>query len=386
MTADEIMLNMAEILDNLFVNRRDTYALQQKSGAYYRVEEPLSTDALRKHLKGDHTIGIYQLSQDEMVKWFCIDIDEHFTKNITLRTIIEPSPLLKDTIERLLARFRHYELPISLEFSGRRGYHIWGFIGHSIPAIQIQTVCAGIIKEAIDELHNSVTIELFPKQAHLTEQSPFGNLVKLPLGIHQVLNQRSYFCDEKFNPYRDNQGKMLVAQTNYLKHIRRIDPVKIQELTQEFDEYQFSSPDLFSGIDTIDSKFIEEPTEAIFKNCSKIRELWEKATSTGMLSYDERRNIASIFAHIPDGDAVIHKFMSLCNGYQDKGNYDKKITQKQIDTIRKHLKPVTCAQLCGCENIKQRGMGGSPVAFGHERSLTATLIFDNQEENHGMGR
>jgi len=386
MTANDVLHETAGILDKLFANRKDTYALQQKNGAYYRIDEPISTEVIKKHLTGEHTIGVYQLNHDEMVKWLCIDIDEHFTKNITLKSFIEPSPLLKDTVERLLARFRHYELSVNLEFSGRRGYHIWGFINQPMSAIQVQTVCAGIIKEAIEELHNSVTIELFPKQAYLTEQNSFGNLVKLPLGIHRVMNQRSYFCDEKFNPHRDNLGKMLLAQTNHLKHIRRIESVKLQELIQEFEEPVFSNPDLFSGISASDTEFLEKPAAVIFKNCSKIRELWEKAESTGMLSYEERRNIASIFAHIPGGDEVIHKLWSHCNGYQDKGDYNEKTTQKHIDKIRRHMKPVTCAQLCGCDNIKQRGMGGSPVAFGCARHQTANLVFDNLEEDHGMGR
>jgi hypothetical protein len=38
-------------------------------------------------------------------------------------------------------------------------------------------------------------IEVFPKQGELTEDGPFGNFVKLPLGLHQVAQKWSRFLD-----------------------------------------------------------------------------------------------------------------------------------------------------------------------------------------------
>jgi hypothetical protein len=46
----------------LFVQRSDTYGRQRtRSRSYYRVNEPLSTDVLRSHLKGSTTIGLYSV-------------------------------------------------------------------------------------------------------------------------------------------------------------------------------------------------------------------------------------------------------------------------------------------------------------------------------------
>ena len=39
---------------------------------------------------------------------------------------------------------------------------------------------------------------MFPKQIKVVEGG-FGNLVKLPLGVHRKTGQRSYFLDDNFN-------------------------------------------------------------------------------------------------------------------------------------------------------------------------------------------
>jgi hypothetical protein len=363
MRVEQIIDEGINLLLQLFFNRKDTFGIQHNDGSYHRINKEITRQIIYDHLKGKHTMGTYQLNKEEKVKWFCIDIDEHFTKDITIENMFEPSPQLKETINRLISRFKHFELPMSLEFSGRRGYHLWGFINQPIPAYIIQSVCEGIVNEAIEELHKSITIEIFPKQIHLTSQNSYGNLVKLPMGIHQVINQRSYFCDTEFKPYQDKQNKLLWAQIYHLENVKFIGPKDMEELSREFCNNEFSAPEQFSSYSNNDPELIEKPIEAIFKNCAKIKELWDKAVATNTLAYEEHRNIASIFAHIPDGDKAIHDFISHCKGYQGNGNYNESITQKHIENIRKHLKPITCAQLCGCNNIKKRGKGGSPIAF-----------------------
>ena len=49
---------------NLFVTRRDTYALQQPDGRYLRVEGALTEELLRQHTEGKVTLGVYQLDPE----------------------------------------------------------------------------------------------------------------------------------------------------------------------------------------------------------------------------------------------------------------------------------------------------------------------------------
>src|SRR6478736_1842061 len=90
----------AQIMYDLFVHRPESYTVQwykeDKGVGFYRQMEgecthtprhkrkgdcedvktlPLTLQAIEKHLRGEDTIGIFQLAEDNSVKWGCIDID-----------------------------------------------------------------------------------------------------------------------------------------------------------------------------------------------------------------------------------------------------------------------------------------------------------------------
>jgi len=226
MTEENVFNDAATILDKLFVNRRDAYALQQKNGAYYRVEEPISTDVIKKHLTGEHTIGVYQLDHDETVKWFCINIDLQLTDNHIIECANETNTMFKEMINNLFERFKYYGIPISLEYNGNQGYNIWAFLNQKVSDHMAFEVCFRLVKKALympykpyTALCEQITITISPKHISHSDQYHYNNIVMLPLGIHRITNQRSYFCNEKLHPYQDDWGKMLIPQTNYLKFI-----------------------------------------------------------------------------------------------------------------------------------------------------------------------
>lgn len=69
------MNNCCVALKELFIVRDDCYCVQQVHGAYVKINEPLTLDLLEKHLKGEITLGSYQLDKNSSVKWLCFDID-----------------------------------------------------------------------------------------------------------------------------------------------------------------------------------------------------------------------------------------------------------------------------------------------------------------------
>lgn len=170
---------MHKIIFDLFVNRSDTYSEQSPKGTYSRIEESITEQTLQDHLDGKKTIGIYQLNQESKIKWICFDFDgdkleeqEQLAKNLYLK--------LKHT---------HKAETILMEFSGKKGYHIWVFTE------PIDAQSAKIWAEEASESEHPH--EIFPKQTSI-EKEKFGNLVKLPLGIHQVTGKRTFFFDEEF--------------------------------------------------------------------------------------------------------------------------------------------------------------------------------------------
>jgi hypothetical protein len=188
-----------EALNALFVNRVDCYCIQTKSG-YVKVDVPLTSEVLQSHLKGEVTVGSYQLDLNCMVKWLCFDFDpEH---------LADP----KQAVEKLLAVFfeekvesdgvkrpRVWPPAVLLEASRYPdpSYHIWTLFSlpvHAKVARWLGLRCLELAGLSPKE------VEVFPKQTELTKDRPYGNFVKLPLGFHQVEKKWSRLLDPEIEP------------------------------------------------------------------------------------------------------------------------------------------------------------------------------------------
>lgn len=171
-------MEIEEILFKLFVNREDCYAIQQKEG-YLSIKEPLTLQLIKKHLLGLITIGVYQLLEI-MIKWACLDFDKNTLEDF-------------ENAKRLFNYLKELGYHPLMEMSGGGEYkcHIWIFAD---TAAEVMEDFLGTICTKTQIFPN----EIFPKQPQVKEGG-FGNLVKLPLGIHQKTKQRSYFLDDNFN-------------------------------------------------------------------------------------------------------------------------------------------------------------------------------------------
>lgn len=169
-------LNAQEIY-KIFVNRKDVFARQQNSGAYFPVRRPITIKDIEKHLKGEHTLGLYCLNHGNTVKWACVDIDAHDITATELRRSREDAYFIYHIFEGF---------DRMLENSGRRGYHVWIFFPKPVPAEYAQRLVKAKLNRQGYNKH-----EVFPKQTELNEGRKFGNLVKLPLGVHKKSGKRS---------------------------------------------------------------------------------------------------------------------------------------------------------------------------------------------------
>jgi hypothetical protein len=166
--------HLIEILRRYFVNRDDTYAIQNPDGSYYRVEMPLTDEVLLSHLQGNTTVGVYQIEPEKnIVKWLCFDVDSKEMAEVEK---------LRDSIVK--SNFCA-EDNILVEDTGGRGYHLWIFFDPPIPAL-----VAYYVGRKFEQV-SKVNCEVFPKQKVV---EAFGNLVKLPLGVHRKTGQRSTFA------------------------------------------------------------------------------------------------------------------------------------------------------------------------------------------------
>jgi len=165
-------MNLQEMYD-LFIHRKDVFAEQQESGAYFPTRRPITLKDLKEHILGLKTIGAYCLDKDSTVTWACVDLDDKEN----------PEELLPEA-ESIYDLFPEYSR--MLEYSGRKGYHVWIFFKKPIQAEYAQKIVKARLNRIGANRH-----EVFPKQTKLDASRKYGNLVKLPLAIHRVSGKRS---------------------------------------------------------------------------------------------------------------------------------------------------------------------------------------------------
>ena len=159
------------VFANLFVSRRDDYAIQQADGRYLRAGRPLTYSTLLGHLQGVETIGTYVIDERGMCRYALFDDDrEHPDLEQRVKMLVE--------VQR---RLRADDIPSYLEGS-RRGAHLWVLCDRLVPASQLRRWLLPYCPPGV---------EFYPKQDEGTRE--YGSLVRLPLGVHRRTNCRYWF-------------------------------------------------------------------------------------------------------------------------------------------------------------------------------------------------
>jgi len=174
---------------------------------------PLDGHAIRKHLSGEHVIGVYPLLPDETCWFLAVDFD-------------------KDGWEADVGAFtetcREVGIPVSVERSrSGNGAHVWLFFSEHVAADIARKMGSYLLTrtmEARHELSMSSYDRLFPNQDTMPKGG-FGNLIALPLQKSPRRRGNTVFLDEQLNPYTD--------QWAYLASVDRLAPDTVTRLVGE---------------------------------------------------------------------------------------------------------------------------------------------------------
>ncbi len=187
----------------LFSGREDCFARQwadRETGkqGYVPMRRALGQNDLEAHLRGRSTYGIYLLRRDARVRTAVIDVDLVKTFRNRKLTTDERKQVGQEKrflFSRITDLSRARGLAPLAEFSGGKGWHFWYFFAEPVHAGAAKELLTGIRDGIAGDLA-AFSLEVFPKQEEFSGKG-LGNLVKLPLGVHQMTGRRSCFPDCK---------------------------------------------------------------------------------------------------------------------------------------------------------------------------------------------
>ena len=153
-----------------FVGNPSAYAIQQDDGSYKPVRKPITPALLKQHLRGDITVGTY-VGVGDQAKFVVFDVDTG-----------DDAQAQADRVVTAILEMGVGDKFVGVEFSGRKGYHVWVPFAGWLPASELRRFGRAVLALA------DLQCEVFPKQDHVKD---LGNLVKLPGGKHRVSGMAS---------------------------------------------------------------------------------------------------------------------------------------------------------------------------------------------------
>jgi hypothetical protein len=373
--------NIIIMLLDLFSGREGVYARQWKNSeghcGYMPVNEHLNEKVVRNHLLGNISVGIYQLRMDSTVNWLCFDVDiqksiikEAFTDDDLLKRVMLD---VKNTAVKIYNECAKYSIDAYMEFSGYKGYHVWVFFDKPIVARMVKKFANQLILNIIPE--KNTVIEVFPKQ-NFVKSDGYGNLVKLPLGVHIFNSKRSYFVNSK--------GKQIGNIEEFLKSVKKCSQDKIVDFFNlndnpfiEVDNKIEKSISVQKIINTYSIDLDKEFQYLIFK-CPVLKEIYNNAFKKNELSYEESLVIAHTVGHLENGVEAVNTIFSKCFNISADKYLKSRFKGNPVSCakIRKKLPEITSHLDCNCQFDLSDGLYPTPTAHLNSMKMESKVNFD----------
>jgi hypothetical protein len=349
-----------------FGGRRDLYSRawvderRHRSG-YRPVEEPLTVEVARAHVRGAITVGQYLLFPDGTCSFGVIDLDVSASVMDALRAGhgAAVSPLLHAPLRsfalRLIDSASRLGLPMVAEDSGGRGVHLWLHLEPRRLASAVRAALSQIVTGA-GPVPPDVGVEIFPKQDRLGPRG-LSSLVKLPLGYHPVTFRRCWLLDDQLRPIEDLRqclAAVRVAPPDVVEAVvgRRVVPLPAPELgpvakVPPLSEQRSarSLAELLRSVQAGDDE--HRACEQVLRGCAVLRALVEKAYERHALEAEEARAMVYSIGLVGPGPGLIDEVLAAA-----------RVPRRELDRVRKGLpNPVGCKRLhalapagtvCGC--------------------------------------
>jgi len=288
---------------DLFAGREDCFARQwadrkENRQGYVPERRAFGPADLDEHLNGRKTYGIYLMRADGRIRTAVIDAD--LKKELRGRL---PDARRRESVRReavhMISRIKEIShaagaAPL-VEFSGSKGYHFWYFFKEPEASGLVRSALSSMVRQLEPDL-TAFNLEVFPKQDHPGGKG-FGNLVKLPLGLHRATGKRSFFMD--------CADRSVDAQLNFLSTVKYSalremsdylpgkDPARVV-MHPRWKAWAEAYPDLYR----------------LQCACGPLAQVMSLCLDGGALSLREEKILYQTIGFLPDGRRLLHYLMA----------------------------------------------------------------------------
>lgn len=373
----------------LFSGREGVYARQwaksPQSTGYTPIREPLSHRVAHNHLMGNFTIGTYPIRLDGTVLFAAIDLD--LQKTLVMRSSPgEPEwdqamEALQDYALRLSDLAHRHELHVYLEDSGGKGRHLWCFFANPTSAKVARRLAVSWAQLA-GPPPPMVSIELYPKQVHLAPDQ-LGNLIKLPLGVHQGSGRRAEFLDDHGQPIEDQEGFLLRIQRNPRERV-----LEFLKAAPNVPWVEAASEELGEGLESSEVAKILEPyapdddleLQTLMLRCATLRALRDQALQDHTLTHDQAQVVQHTLGYLKSGVEAVNHVLRQCPDVGENYHLKSPLRGNPMSCarIRARIPQTTCRVDCNCEFAE----GASyPTPILHLRTMVS-----GEQASEGLSR
>lgn len=354
-----------DLFMRIFRGREDAFARQwvnrqEEKQGYVPVRRPLQPSDIREHLSGHRTFGIYLLDRESRVYTGVIDVDLVGRLRDAKQAGKHQALIRRETLylhKRIATLAAEAGFCCLAEVSGGKGYHFWFPVREPVPAAAMRAALQGLTC-GLGEDVECFSLEIFPKQDRRTGKG-FGNLVKLPLGIHRGTGKPSCFVMAA-DRSRTSQFDLLAG----------LKPTPAETILRSAGRYK-NAPVV---VHPRHAAWAEEYPElaGLESKCTMLAQVIATVRSARTLSMREEKILLSTIGHLPRARLLLHHL------FAGLPEYNRALLDYKISRIR--------GSVLGCKRIHsllEHG-GDLPCTFkekGYPHPLRHLAEFtENQEQ------
>ncbi len=360
------------VFQSLFQGREGVYARQwvdpEGQTGYTPIRQPATLKVYRNHLLGNHTLGIYPLRMDNTVFFVALDLDLAATvvKNCApgSRGWNEAMQALDVFAAEILEFADSLGLKLHLADSGQKGRHLWAFFAEPIPARLARRMGKLLLSTVTPP--PVLSCEIFPKQ-NSVEADGLGNLIKIPLGVHQKTQRRVWFTAAEGD---------LASQKEYLSSAARITREQLihclesrpTSAIEQFLELA-KAPTLAQETETEGNSALnyhlddDSELQSLMGHCVTLRTLVDKVDQTGEMTHDEARVVIHTIGHLVTGPAAVNTILGRALEPESSLYLKSPLRGNPMSCakIRNRIPSLTSTIPCDCYFPQEAGLYPTPL-------------------------